>query len=171
LIFDPYSNQFRAIVTLLDGDMKIRANEAWDVAYGDVNSDGVLDQENDNNIAVTAGIYIVTVNFNDLSYSLEEIDYVWGVVGSGYNDWGATPDAKFTRDWSTNDDVWILNGVTLLDGEIKFRANEAWDVAYGDLEPDGVLDQENDNNIAVTAGTYNITLDFSDPGSPTYLIE
>ena len=41
---------------------------------------------------------------------------IYGVVGSGYNDWGATPDGIFTRDWSRPfDDIWILNNATLID--------------------------------------------------------
>lgn len=169
LTYDPYSDQWRTIVTLLDGDMKIRANNDWTINYGDTGADGFLDINGDN-IVVSAGIYIVIVNFNDLSYSLEQIDNVWGLVGSAYNDWGATPDAQFTRDWSTKDEVWILNGVTLLDGEWKIRGNNEWTINYGDTGADGTLEINGDNMVS-TAGIYNITLDFSNPDNPTYKIE
>ncbi len=169
LTYDPYSDQWRGIYTLLDGEMKIRKNNDWGTNYGDTGADGILDQDGDN-IVVTAGIYIVTVNFNDFSYTLEPISYVWGVVGSAYNDWGATPDAQFTRDWSISDEVWILNGVTLIDGEWKIRANNDWGVNYGDTGGDGVLEMGGDNMTA-TAGTYTIRLNFADPDNPTYTIE
>ena len=169
LTYDSFSDQFRGIVKLLDGEMKLRMNNDWGTNYGDTGLDGVLDLNGDN-IVTTAGRYIITLNLNDLSYSLEPIDHIWGLVGSAYNDWGATQDALFTRDWSQpNDDIWVLNNVTLLDGEYKFRSNEAWALNYGDTGADGTLDDGGDN-IASVAGTYSFVLDFTDPTNPTYTI-
>ena len=169
LTYDSYSDQWRTVVTLVDGAMKIRKNNDWGTNYGDTGADGILDLNGDD-IIVTAGIYIVTVNFNDFSYTLEPISYVWGVVGSAYNDWGATPDAQFTRDWSMTDEAWILNNVTLIDGAWKIRANNDWGVNYGDTGGDGVLELGGDDMTA-TAGTYTIRLNFADPDNPTYTIE
>ncbi|WP_203257639.1 SusE domain-containing protein [Hyunsoonleella ulvae] len=167
LEYDQYSDVFRGIVTLIDGEMKFRMNNDWGTNWGDDGADGTLEL-NGANIVVTAGIYIATVNMNDLTYTLEPIDYVWGLVGGAYNDWGATPDAQFTRDWSRPfDDIWILNDVTLIDGEFKFRANNDWGTNYGDDGGDGVLEL-NGANILATAGTYSFVLDFSDPANPTY---
>lgn len=169
LTYDPYSDQWRTIVTLLDGDMKIRKNNDWNATnYGDTGADGILNLNGDN-IAVTAGIYIVTVNFNDLSYTMEEIQYVWGLVGGAYNNWGATPDAQFNRDWSITEEAWILNDVTLIDGEWKIRANNDWGVNYG--SDDGVHLVDGGANIPATAGTYTVRLNFEDPDNPTYTIE
>jgi hypothetical protein len=168
LEYDPFTDQWRAVVTLLDGQMKIRSNNAWGNDYGDANLDGILDRDADNNINVTAGNYVVTVDFNTLQYSLEPTD-IWGIVGSGYNDWGATPDAAFNRDWEF-DDVWVINRVTLLDGEIKFRTNNAWGNDYGDANLDGILDKDDGNNISVTAGDYKVVLDFRDANAPTYTL-
>ena len=167
LTYDSYSDQFRGIVKLLDGEMKLRMNNEWTTDYGDTGADGVLDLGGDN-IATSAGRYIITVNLNDFSYSLQAIDHIWGLVGSAYNDWGATSDALFTRDWSQpNDDIWVLNNVTLLEGEYKFRSNEAWALNYGDTGADGTLDDGGDNIISI-AGTYSFVLDFSEPDTPTY---
>ncbi len=168
LTYDPYSDQWRGIYTLLDGEMKIRKNNDWGTNYGDTGADGILDQDGDN-IVVTAGIYIVTVNFNDFSYTLEPISYVWGLVGGAYNDWGATPDAQFNRDWSISDEAWILNDVTLIDGEWKIRANNDWGVNFG--SDDGVNLVDGGGNITATAGTYTVRLNFADPDNPTYTIE
>ena len=169
LTYDSYSDQFRGIVKLLDGEMKLRMNNEWTTDYGDTGADGVLDLGGEN-IATSAGRYIITVNLNDFSYSLQPIDHIWGLVGSAYNNWGATQDALFTRDWSQpNDNIWVLNNVTLLDGEYKFRSNEAWALNYGDTDADGTLDDGGDNIIS-TAGTYSFVLDFSDPTNPTYAI-
>jgi len=167
LEYDQYSDVFRGIVTLIDGEMKFRMNNDWGTNWGDDGVDGTLDAGGAN-IVVTAGIYIATVNMTDLTYTLEPIDNVWGLVGGAYNDWGATPDAQFNRDWSRPfDDIWILNDVTLIDGEYKFRANNDWAVNYGDDGGDGVL-EAGGANLVTTAGTYSFVLDFSDPANPTY---
>ncbi|WOD42862.1 SusE domain-containing protein [Hwangdonia lutea] len=167
LEYDQYSDVFRGIVTLIDGEMKFRMNNDWGTNWGDDGVDGTLDAGGAN-IVVSAGIYIATVNMNDLTYTLEPIDYIWGLVGGAYNEWGATPDAQFTRDWSRPfNDIWILNDVTLIDGEYKFRANNDWGVNYGDDGGDGVL-EAGGANLVTTAGTYSFVLDFSDPANPTY---
>lgn len=167
LEYDPYSDQWRAIVKLGDGEIKIRQNNAWDTNYGDTGLDGVLEANGDN-IPVTAGFYHITVNFNDLTYTLEPID-VWGVVGSATpNGWDG-PDTKFKMDYS-QDGVWYINSITLTDGEIKFRQNDTWDFDYGDDGNDGTLEQGG-ANIPVTAGTYRIVLDLSDLNNPTYTME
>lgn len=167
LEYDPYTNQWRAIVTLLNGEMKIRSNNAWGNDYGDAGLDGVLDRDPDNNISVTAGNYLVTVDFNTFQYSIEPIN-IWGLVGSAVpNGWDG-PNPRLSLDFS-QEDVWYIHNITLSDGEFKFRTNDSWDVNYGDTGLDGVLESGGDN-IPVTAGTYNITLEFSNPSSPTYTI-
>jgi hypothetical protein len=167
LEYDQYSDVFRGIVTLLDGEMKFRMNNDWAVNYGDDGADGTL-EDGSANITTTAGNYIVTVDLNNKTYTLEQIDNIWGLVGGAYNDWGATPDAQFTRDWSRPfDDIWILRDVTLIDGEYKFRSNNDWAVNYGDDGGDGVLEQGG-ANLSTTAGTFTFVLDFSDPANPTY---
>ena len=169
LEYDQYSDVFRGIVTLIDGEMKFRMNNDWGTNWGDNGADGTLDAGGAN-IQVTAGIYIATVDMNDQTYTLEPIDYVWGLVGGAYNNWGATPDAQFKRDWSRPfDDIWILNDVTLIDGEYKFRANNDWGVNYGDNGADGTL-EDGGANIQATAGTYSFVLDFTDPANPTYTV-
>lgn len=169
LAYDYNTDTFKAVVQLIDGEMKVRMNDKWDTSYGDGNLDGVLDTDADNNIVVTAGYYLLTVNFNTLEYTLEETT-IWGLVGSATpNGWDG-PDTKFTPDFA-NPGVWTIDSIDLVDGEIKVRANDAWDTSYGDLESDGILDTENDNNISVVAGTYKVTIDFSDEASPTIVIE
>ncbi|PWG04980.1 SusE domain-containing protein [Polaribacter aquimarinus] len=167
LEYDPYSDVFRGMVTLIDGEMKFRMNNDWGTNWGDDGKDGTLDPGGAN-IVVTAGTYFATVDMNDLTYTLEPVTNVWGLVGGAYNNWGATPDAQFKRDWSKPfNDIWILKDVTLIDGEFKFRANNDWGVNYGDDGNDGTL-EAGGANIVTTAGTYSFELDFSDPNAPTY---
>ena len=167
LEYDPYSDVFRGLVTLIDGEMKFRLNNDWGTNWGDDGTDGTLDPGGAN-IVVSAGTYFATVNMNDLTYTLEPVQNVWGLVGGAYNDWGATADAQFKRDWSKPfNDVWILENVTLIDGEYKFRANNDWGTNYGDSDGDGILEL-NGGNLNTTAGTYSFVLDFSNPDAPTY---
>ena len=79
-------------VNLVDGEIKFRENNQWGGDLGDANLDGILDADDGNNIAVTAGDYKITIDTNDNSYTIEP--FSWGIVGSGFNDWGASPDAK-----------------------------------------------------------------------------
>ncbi|WJJ97449.1 SusE domain-containing protein [Algibacter luteus] len=165
--YDYTTDTFKAGVQLLDGEIKFRMNNAWDVSFGDANADGILDTDADNNIASTAGHYLITINLNDNSYTIEESN-VYGVVGSGYNDWGgAGPDASLTE---IQPGVWFAENITLLDGEIKFRQNNTWDVSYGDATGDNILDTDADNNIASEAGNYVISIDFNDAEGIKYSI-
>jgi hypothetical protein len=167
LTYDATSDQWRAVVTLTDGEMKFRRNNDWSFNYGGSGVDGALADGGDN-IAVTAGNYLVTLNLNDLTYSLETIEKLWGLVGDATpNGWDG-PDTLMNMDYTT-DGVWYLNGVTLTDGEMKFRANNDWGINYGDSDDDGIL-EDGGGNIAITAGTYDIVLDLSDESNPTYTL-
>ncbi len=143
-----------AYPTLLDGEIKFRENNDWANNLGDDGADGTL-EPGGANIAVTAGDYKITLNLNDNTYTIEA--FSWGIVGSGFNDWGASPDAKLFYDYTT--DTFTV-GVRLIDGEIKFRMNNEWNVDFGDNGTDGSLDSGG-ANIPVTAGNYRIRLDIA----------
>jgi len=167
LSYDSFTDTWRTQVKLLDGEFKIRQNNDWAVNFGDTGLDGTLEDGGDN-IPSTFGYYEIIVNFNDLTYTMEKTD-LFGIVGSGFNDWGNDgPDFPFTKDFG-KEGVFHANNVTLLDGEIKFRTNNDWGLNYGDTGMDGILDEGGDN-IPSTAGTYDITLDFSNPSIPTWTI-
>lgn len=152
--YDYTTDTFKVGIKLIDGEIKFRMNNAWDINFGDTNADGTLDSGGDN-IVVSEGYYAITLDFNNNAYTIEAAD-LYGVVGSGYNDWGATPDFTFTE---VNEGIWIAEIVPLLDGEIKFRVNDAWDTNFGDTGADGTLDAGGDN-IVVSAGNARIWLDF-----------
>ena len=155
--YDYTTDTFKVGVRLIDGEIKFRMNNEWVMDFGDTGADGTLDAGGDN-IPVTAGHYQITLNFNDSTYAIESAD-VWGVVGSGYNDWGgAGPDFALTQ---VNPGVFYGDIATLIDGEIKFRANNEWAMDFGDTGADGTLDAGGDN-IAVTAGLYRVWLNTND---------
>jgi hypothetical protein len=92
--------------------------------------------------------------------TLEAVD-LWGLVGDATpNSWDG-PDTKFTPDFGINEGTWYINGIVLLDGEIKVRQNDAWGINYGDTGNDGTLEQGGDN-IPVVAGTYNVKINFAE---------
>ena len=152
--YDPTSDTWKVGVKLLDGEIKVRLNNDWGTNYGASGSTLVQDGPN---IAVTAGFYLMTIDLNNGTYSLVPAN-VWGVVGSGYNNWACDtciPDFRLTQ---INSDTIVGNIVTLIDGEIKFRINSDWGTNYGDNGADGTLDQDG-SNIAVSAGQYRVVID------------
>lgn len=153
--YDYTTDTFKVGVRLIDGDIKFRFNNDWGLNYGDTGLDGTLDQDGDN-ITVTAGLYVISLDINNGTYTLEEGD-VWGVVGSGYNNWNA-PDFYLTE---VNPGIIVGDIVQFIDGEIKFRLSEDWGLNYGDTGADGTLDQDGDN-IPVTAGDYRVMLNLND---------
>lgn len=157
--YDPSSDQWRALVTLADGEIKFRQNNDWGINYGDDGADGTLEL-NGANIAVSSGNYLVTFNTNDLTYTIEEIDF-WGVVGSATpNAWDG-PDIELSLDYTSDGMIWYNNNFDLVAGEIKFRSNNDWGVNYGDDGADGTLEL-NGANIAVGAGNYSVSINLAD---------
>ena len=148
---------FRAVATLYDGEFKIREDNAWGLNYGDDGADGTLEQ-NGANIAISAGHYVIDFDAVNFTITITPAETVWCVVGSAtLNGWGAAEDVKLVPD-PCNDGVYIIKDVVLTDGEIKFRQDDAWGVNLGDNGADGTT-EANGANIAVSAGTYDMTLD------------
>lgn len=151
------NNVIVSYVTLIDGQIKFRQNNTWSGDLGDSDLDGFLDTNANNNIAVTAGDYKITINLSDNSYTI--VPFSWGVVGSAYNDWGnGGPDAKFYYDYTTDT---FKASMKLLDGQIKVRPNNTWSGDLGDSNADGILDNGANNNINVTAGHYTMTINLN----------
>jgi hypothetical protein len=146
---------WRAVLVLTDGEAKFRANNSWDVNWGGLDFPAGTGVPGGDNIGVTAGEYIITFNTKTLEYNfVEVVEYeTVGIIGD------ATPggwdnDTPMVKD--PNDKTqWKLR-VTLTDGEAKFRANNDWDVNWGNGDfPEGVGEQDGPN-IPVAAGDYFI---------------
>ncbi|MBK9255242.1 MAG: SusF/SusE family outer membrane protein [Saprospiraceae bacterium] len=147
---------WRLVLVLTDGEVKFRANNSWDLNWGGTDFPAGVGVEGSNdNIPVTAGEYIITFNTSTLEYNFQlVVDYESiGIIGD------ATPGG-WDNETAMNQDpsdktVWKLR-VTLTDGELKFRANNDWDVNWGSGDfPIGVGEQDG-ANIPVTAGDYFI---------------
>lgn len=150
-------NVLVAYTALVEGEIKFREDNSWDNDYG--GADGVL-EPGGANIAVAEGQYKITVNFEELTYTLEKFSL--GVVGDAApNSWDG-PDIELTYDPTSNKFRALAE---LSEGEIKFRLNNQWSVDWGGS--DGELVSGGDN-IPVEAGTYLISVDLD---NETYEIE
>lgn len=113
------------------------------------------------NIVITepAGYYQVDVDLSEKTYTLTPITSI-GIIGSASpNGWDSDVDmtyVPYNKDTKEVNGYWEVKNITLSAGEIKFRANDGWDISWG-----GELDNlttKNGRNITVEAGTYDIKL-------------
>ena len=182
--FNADKQRFYVDLTLIDGTIKFRADDAWDVNWG--GADGVL-VANGDNVAVSAGDYRIYVNLNDPANPTYELNkgmfgkeepvggnttpepepeptpvVGWGLVGE-YNGWGAEADVMLASDGT----FLTAKGVAL-SGQVKFRKDGGWDVNFGapgEVEPVEIaVNTElelvaNGKNFTIAEGTYDVYLD------------
>lgn len=84
-MYETSPNQFSLYAQLGNGFMKFRFNEDWGVNYGDTGADGSLEAGGDN-IAVSAGTYLITFDLDALTYSLTEVVPAGDMRGMFYTD-------------------------------------------------------------------------------------
>ena len=106
------------------------------------------------NITMTEpdGFYKVEVDLLTLSYTLTPITRI-GIIGDATGSWDN--DIAMTYDPTAHG--WSVQHVTLVNGEMKFRANSEWKISWGGTDLDH-LTSNNGANIKVTAGKYTIKL-------------
>lgn len=101
-------------------------------------------------IQVTGGEWFVTYNKNTGAYSFAYPSI--GILGSSLSGFN-TEDI----DLSTIDGFeYTINGLSLTDGEVKFRKDNSWTTNWGSLGFPSATGIQDGPNIPVTAGTYNI---------------
>ena len=106
------------------------------------------------NIMMTeaAGYYKVDVDLANSTMSLTAITRIGVICDATVGGWGS--DQAMT--YNEADRAWEISNITLTNGAIKFRANNDWKISWGGTV--NSLTTDNGDNIAVTAGTYNIKL-------------
>lgn len=130
----------------------------WDVNWGDNGADGTLDSGGSDIAVPAAGYYKINADIKALTYSILKTD--WGLIGSA-TPGGWDSDQNMTYDMTSK--TWSIT-LNLTAGDIKFRANDAWDLNYGDTGFDGVPDAGGDNIAISAAGNYTIILNLEVPG-------
>lgn len=136
----------------------------WDSAYGS-DAEGVLVAKGGGNISTPAtdGYYTFSVDLKALSYSFTA--YTEGAAATMYDKLGVIGSAT-SGSWDADTQmtqatphVWVVTDIKLTAAEIKFRANQSWDVNWGGNSenlPFGVSDSG--DNIAIEKeGTYFIS--------------
>lgn len=133
------------------------AKGSWDTNWGDDGADGTLNPGGANILAPEAGYYKLNADLVGLTHTFLKTE--WGVIGS------ATPggwdnDTDMTYDEANK--VWTVT-MDLTAAAIKFRANNSWDLNYGDDGGNGSLEAGGADIVVPAAGNYTITLNLSNP--------
>lgn len=156
-------------------------NASFDGDYGDTgDSDGTfsgaIEQDGEVNCGTpdgTGGYYLVRMNTEDLTYSLQKTD--WALTGAATpNGWPDDADPVGTADqdmtYDPDTQTWFID-VNLTAGEFKFRANDAWDINLGaDDNGDGSMNFGGGNLSVDTGGNYRVVLDLSNARQYSYSV-
>lgn len=149
-------------LSLVGGDIKFRANNEWNATlnWGGTSfptGTGIVD-----GAAITSvrGIYNVTFNSSTLEYTFfktADAIQIISIIGNatpGY--WDVDTDMA-----TTDGNIYTLNNVSLVTGDLKFRGDHRWEKPYdwgGTGFPSGTAVEAPANAITIpTDGVYNVT--------------
>lgn len=149
---------YTGFVNFAEGDQLYFVPSGADefVYYGQGDIDGLIEADGEAITVSEAGYYYISVNTNTNAYELSPAQF--GIIGSS-TPGGWSSDTDLTYDASLG--MWSIT-TTMIPGEFKFRANDAWDLNYGLGPNDGTLAQ-NGPNIAFSEaeGMYTINMNLS----------
>jgi hypothetical protein len=171
-------SNYEGYINFSDGaphDFKLVKGNDWPAGDFGSPAPGVLTNGGGNlSIPTAPGVYLLKANTVALSWSYILIKK-WAVTGNATpKGWPAGPDGTPDQDHTMNfDPVTGLYTVTLDlgAGELKFRANDAWELNFGDNGNDGVPDYGGSNIVINAAGNYTITLDIMVAGNYAYTVK
>lgn len=144
-------NYFVGYMYLDQGGFKFCTQQDWNgTNYGaDFSTDA-----NAANITMTEpeGYYKVEVNIAEKKYTLTAITTI-GIIGDAtQGGWNESTPMTYNKE----DRAWEIKNVSLTAGELKFRANDGWDINWGGTAD--ALVQGGPNLKITDAGTYDIKL-------------
>ena len=152
-VVDDVFNGIYTGFTYLNTEFKFRSHQdSWDAPdWGYGGEDGKLEAQAGNIAVPKPAFYKMEVNMEELTYKLTPIASI-GVVGPAQaGGWDGDTDLTY------NPETGAWEGeMTLAADEMKFRANDAWDINWG-----GSLDnltQDGANIMVDAAGNYKIQL-------------
>lgn len=161
-LFKSGENTFSIVVDLPDGaEFKFLPTQgSWDGDWGaDKNNAGSIVQDDEDNIKGYTGKYLVTVDYNNLTYKLTPVGSLF-TVGSinGWNNGAALPMAEASLGIFTI----VLD---LPDGaEFKFLPNNgSWDGDWGasKTEAGRIVQDDEDNLKGYEAGKYVVAVNYN----------
>lgn len=147
-----------------DGHYKFTSMPDWNgTNYGyDSGTDleGTLsDDSGAGNLYMTnPGYYKINVDLTALTFKAEATE--WGLIGGAVPPYDWSADVNMTYD--NVNGVWTVT-LDLVAGDIKFRANDGWDINYGSDDANGILGAGAGNIPIASGGNYTIVLDLRGP--------
>ena len=126
------------------------------ITYG---SNGTALAVNGTAFSVAAnGWYQLIADTKALTYTNKA--YMIGLIGDATPNGWNSPDSKM--DYDSKSGTWVIT-ITLIDGTVKFRMNDAWDQGINlgigtGYSIDNLYNSSSSANIPVTAGNYTVRL-------------
>ncbi|MFD2574492.1 SusE domain-containing protein [Spirosoma soli] len=145
-------------------EFKLTSAPNWDNTNYGTGGVGKLSTTGGNLSIDSPGYYLMRVDLGKQTWTATKTQ--WGIVGA------ATPkgwDASTPMTYDATSNTWKVT-LDLKADDFKFRANDAWDINFGDTKADGILDAGGDNIKVPAAGKYLVTLDLSKAGKYTYTL-
>lgn len=131
---------------------KFTDGPSWATNWGDTGADGTLDLAGDDITVVDAGMYRLSADLNSLTHAAVKTE--WGLIGDA-TPTGWDSDTNLIYDDATGT---LKLTVDLVVGKIKFRANDDWDINFGDNDGNGSLEYGGTDIDIAEAGNYTIEL-------------
>lgn len=169
------NNKYEGYIYFAGGSLQFKFTDApnWNNGiFGDANASGAsgnIVSPGENFKVPSIGYFKINADLVAKTWTNAKTD--WGVVGSARTGdatgWNA--DDNMTYDAASKTMKITMN---LFAGELKFRANDGWDINFGDDGANGSLEYGGANIAIGSAGNYTITLDLQGgAGKYTYNIK
>ncbi len=155
------TNQQDQLVTYFEnGTFELVENDGSGTTWGGLGGDGQL-VSGGAPISIEEGLYHLSLDADTKQLVITRINEI-SIVGD--LDWSL--DRPLAQD-PLNPWIWKVSDIALESGNIRFRANQSWEVSWGDPDLD-ILLSYGGGNIEVSGGTYDVTINVL---ANNYLIE
>lgn len=166
------NNKYEGYIYFAGGSLQFKFTDAPDWSngiFGDANASGNsgnVVSPGENFKVASVGHWKINADMVNKTWTSTKTD--WAVIGSATpGGWNSDQDMT----WDATNKVMTIT-LNLVGGEMKFRANDAWDINFGDDGTNGSLEYGGANIPIGSAGNYTITLDLKGGGGKyTYTIK
>ena len=140
----------------------VRDPGSWDFQWGQGDGGFVKNDGGSSDIKLAAdGYYVVHLNTATDELTIEPYEGAVGVyqqiaMPGAYQGWDTGADFMNGMSVNTENHDWYLKNVTYEDTELKFAADNSWDVNWGASAFPYGQGTQGGANIVVPAGTYNV---------------